>query len=85
MPYFSVNDVCVEIDEFLYALSDKEVKELINVLIEDDYINEPILPETTHNMLEEELLSALKNLYNSRLRMSYEDEQQLLKLSSKYL
>ena len=87
MPDFSVDDIDVSPSDFLYACSSDEVDELINLLIEDGYINaESVLsPGIGPNLsIDDEIFAeALAKLSQSRHRLTIEEEEIIIKISKK--
>lgn len=86
MPSFYVDDIDVEVGEFLDACSKREIKTLIEYLIEDGHIGkENILPlSKNRNHFDDEWDGIIGNLRGKRLIMSDEDEKLLRDISKKY-
>jgi hypothetical protein len=86
MPSFYVDDIDVEVGEFLDKCSKREIDLLIEYLIEDGHIGkENILPlSKTRNHFDDEWDGIIGNLRGKRLIMSDEDEKLLRDISKKY-
>ena len=86
MPSFYVDDVDVEVGEFLDACSKREINTLIEYLVEDGYIGkenlEPLSKNRNH--LDDEWDEMIGNLKGKRLVMSDEDEKLLREISKRY-
>ena len=87
MPSFYVEEVNIDADEFLSACTDSEIKELVDALIKDQYLQPSSLPSQEHNrhgvpeQLYEEALNKLHNKWN---RLSKEDEEFVMGLAAKF-
>lgn len=87
MPNFEAYaDVDVDVDEFVSVCSKREIKELIEVLVEDGHLPKAAVIETKNSgMLQTEFLGKMNNLVDNYYRISKEDEEILENLFKKYL
>lgn len=87
MPNFEAYaDVDVDVDEFVSVCSKREIKELIEVLVEDGHLPKAAVIETKNSgMLQTEFLGKMNNLVDNYYRISKEDEEILEKMFKKYL
>jgi hypothetical protein len=86
MPYFST-DIDIDVYEFVSSCSRKEIKNLIDVLVEDGHLPELILNNGTNNTLgyhESEFIEKLTKLGTKYYSLSKEDEETLEKIFKKY-
>jgi hypothetical protein len=91
MPDFKQYDVSVEVDveidveEFVDACSEKEIKDLIKYLIDQEHLtNTSIVTPTKLTYEEEQFYKMLNKLALSYLSISPEDLDVLAKITSKY-
>lgn len=79
-------EVDVEIDDFLSSCSSKEIKELIDALIEDGHLKHNCQTDSTgkKTYLEEEWDQITDKINQIRLRISQEDEELLRSIVKKY-
>ena len=86
MPEFETY-VDVDVDEFVSACSKREIKELIEVLIEGGHISSSAVGDTekTIGVLEGDFIEKMDLLKEKYYRLSQEDEKTLEKLFEKYL
>jgi hypothetical protein len=86
MPEFETY-VDVDVDEFISACSKREIKELIEILIEDGHISKSsiITANTNVGVLESDFLEKMGKLQEKYYRLSQEDEKTLEDLFKKYL
>ena len=77
MPYFETNpdEIEVDIDDFLSACSDSEIKELVQALKDDGYLDE--------GDLDNDFDIAIRKLSGNSWRLSKEDEETILKIANK--
>jgi hypothetical protein len=86
MPDFTTE---IDIDPYDYVseCSKREIRELIEVLIEDGHLSQTALPlvkSKDRNLLDDEWDEVVLRLQSSRLVMSDEDEQMIREISKKY-
>ena len=91
MPDFKQYDVSVDVDveidveEFVDACSEKEIKDLIKYLIDQEFLtNTSIVTPTKLTYQEEQFYKMLNKLALSYLSISPEDLDVLQKLTNKY-
>ena len=91
MPNFTVHnvdvDVDIDIDEFVSECSKREIKELINALIEDGHLSKhPLIPgyEDKLSVAEEEYLTKLHTLSSKYYSMTEEELEIINNLYNKY-
>ena len=86
MPEFETY-VDVDVDEFVSACNKREIKELIEVLIEGGHISSSAVEDTekTIGVLEGDFIEKMDLLKEKYYRLSQEDEKTLEKLFEKYL
>ena len=79
-------EVDVDIDDFLSACSSREIKNLINTLIEEGYLNSTAIKngEDEQSYLESEWTELTNKFSEIRLRISQEDEENLRGILKKY-
>jgi hypothetical protein len=77
--------VDIEPKEFVDNCSDGEIEELVDILIEEGYLDgEPITSNKHHNDLDVEWNGYISKLKNSRLLLSNEDEETIKRIASKF-
>jgi hypothetical protein len=79
MPYFETNpdEIEVDVDDFLSACSDSEIKELVQALKDDGHLDE--------GELDNDFDIALRKLAGNSWRLTKEDEETILKIASKII
>ena len=86
MPDFST-EIDIDAWDYISACSNREVKELIEALIEDghlDSFNGQVKPVNKHNtLLDDEWWSALVKLRDSRHLLSPEDENRITDIAKR--
>ena len=86
MPSFYVDDVDIDVDEFLSACTESEKEDLIKALVEDGYINKSdTIPSPTLSLGEkmfEEHLNAIHGKYH---RLTPEEEEVIMKIGKKFI
>jgi hypothetical protein len=77
MPYFETNpdEIEVDVDDFLSACSDSEIKELVQALKDDGHLDE--------GDLDNDFDIAIRKLSGNSWRLSKEDEETILKIANK--
>jgi ribosomal protein S8 len=77
--------VDIEPKEFVDNCSSQEVKELINILIEEGYLEgEPVTSPTHHNLLDEEWVKIISKLIKSRLLLSNDEESLIRNIANRF-
>ena len=86
MPDFST-EIDIDAWDYISACSNREVKELIEALVENghlDSFNGQVKPVNTHNtLMDDEWWTALIKLRDSRHLLSSEDEQRITEITNK--
>jgi hypothetical protein len=83
MPSFYVDDVDIDVDDFLSACSDSERKELIEALVEDGYIKRESLLNPDKQGAVNEFDNACAHMIGNSWRLSKEDEDKIIEISKK--
>ena len=81
MPSFYVDDVDIDVDDFLSACSDSERKELIEALVEDGYIKRESLLNPDKQGAVNEFDNACAHMIGNSWRLSKEDEDKIIEIS----
>ncbi len=77
--------VDIEVGEFVENCSSREIEELVDILIEEGYLDgQPVTSERHHNLLDEEWTKMIGKLMKSRLLLSNEDEMIIKNISNKF-
>lgn len=76
-------EVWVDVEEFVGECSEKEIKKLIKVLIEDGHITKAEVKSRHHNLLDEMWIEKVQKIMNGRLSLSEEDSNLIEKIASK--
>lgn len=77
--------VDIEPKEFVDNCSDGEIEELVDILIEEGYLDGiPVTSDKHHNNLDVEWNGYISKLKNSRLLLSNEDEETIKRIASKF-
>lgn len=80
-------DVDIDVDEFLDDCSERDIKDVIEWLKDNDYLddnNVSIPGSSTDNVMEITYKNALNKLYNKRVNLSLEEEEFLINLANKF-
>lgn len=84
-------NIDVDIDDFLESCSDYEIKEVIEWLKEQEWINEDSddenekqIPFNKQNIYDQEWYSLCDKLSSIRLQLSHEDEETIRNILKKY-
>ena len=77
-------DIDVDVEEFYNDCSDREKKELMEYLTEDDFIPERIIQAREDNLMDLTYKKALDKLHSKRIYLTLEEEQFIINLSNKY-
>lgn len=88
MPYFTPDDLDIDVDDFLSSCSSREIEQVIDYLIEDGRIT----PERKFSQLRERGLSvgesfyveAIENLAHKYHMLTKEEEELIIKLSKRF-
>jgi hypothetical protein len=85
MPDFSTY-VDIDPSEYVDNCSPKEITELVNILVEEGYLEgQPITSPNHHNILDEEWVMIISKLMKSRLLLSGEDENTIIEISKRLI
>lgn len=77
--------VDIEPKEFVDNCSDGEIEELVDILIEEGYLDGiPVTSDRHHNLLDKEWANTIGKLNRSRLLLSNEDEETIKRIASKF-
>ena len=88
MPYFTPDDLDIDVDDFLSSCSSSEIEQVVDYLIEDGRIT----PERKFSQLRERGLSvgesfyveAIENLADKYHMLTKEEEELIIKLSKRF-
>jgi hypothetical protein len=85
MPYFTPEDVDVDVDDFMYQCNNHEIKEVIEYLIDNDYISEDQLKTNGELSLAEwEFDKVITKITDNRLRLTPEEDTLLRKIADRF-
>jgi hypothetical protein len=89
MPDFAVDDLDISPDEYVYACSKREIKELIDTLVEENHIskNDVITGKTERSRANSSDIIFDNNLdaiSRNRLYLSLEEEEMINKLAERF-
>lgn len=88
MPTFNQEtEFDIEIDEFVSSCSKREIKTLIEVLVEEGHLNKSALPSDMtidKNHLDLEWDTLCDKLSSLRIRLTVEEEETIKKIINKY-
>jgi hypothetical protein len=77
--------VNIEPKEFVDNCSDGEIEELVDILIEEGYLNGiPVTSDRHHNLLDEEWAKTIGKLNRSRLLLSNEEEMIIKNIANRF-
>jgi hypothetical protein len=84
MPEFE-SYIDVDPSDFVYSCSKREIKELIECLVEDGHLPKSSSPitEGQKNLLDIEWESHVSKLFENRLRLSKEEEEIIVQIASR--
>ncbi len=86
MPSFYVDDVDIDVDEFLSACSEREREDLIKALIEDGYLNKKdVTPSPVLSVGEEIFEEHLNAIHGKWHRLTPEEEEVIIKIGKKFI
>ena len=80
-------DVDIDVDEFLEDWSEKDIKDVIEWLKDNEYLddnNVSVPGSSTDNVMEITYKNALNKLYNKRVNLSLEEEEFIINLANKF-
>jgi hypothetical protein len=77
--------VDIEPKEFVMNCSDGEIEELVDILIEEGYLDGmPVTSDRHHNLLDEEWAKMIHKLMKSRLLLSAEEEMIIKNIANRF-
>jgi hypothetical protein len=83
MPDFYVDDLDISPSDFVDACSDREITQLIEILIEDGYISKESLLNSEGTYDDTSYTEALVKLSDSRHRLTNEEEEMIKKIANR--
>jgi hypothetical protein len=86
MPYYTPDDINIDVEDFFYEMSNKECKEMYDLLIEDGY-GESLLNELNNqpqNLIEWEFQGIMEKIISNRLALTSEEDEMLRKIASRF-
>lgn len=83
MPDFRIDDLDISPSDFVDACSKREIDELIEILVEDGYIDKQSILTSNKTYGDELYTEALVKLSESRLRLTNEEEEIIKKIADR--
>jgi hypothetical protein len=83
MPDFYVDDLDISPSDFVDACSNREINQLIEILIEDGYISKESFLNSEGTYDDTSYTEALVKLGDSRLRLTNEEEEIIKKIANR--
>ena len=86
MPYYTPDDIHIDVEDFYDEMSNKECKEMYDLLIEDGY-GESLLNELNNqpqNLIEWEFQGIMEKIISNRLALTSEEDEMLRKIASRF-
>lgn len=83
MPDFRIDDLDISPSDFVDACSKREIDELIEILVEDGYIDKQSILTSNRTYDDESYTKALVKLSESRLRLNNEEEEIIKKIADR--
>jgi ribosomal protein S8 len=75
----------IETKEFVDNCSDGEIEELVDILIEEGYLDGiPVTSDRHHNLLDDEWAKTIGKLIKSRLLLSNEEEMAIKNIANRF-
>ena len=75
----------IEPDEYVQNCSSQEIEYLVNILIEEGYLDgEPITSNRHHNLLDKEWSVIMGKLMKSRLMLTNDEESLIKNISNRF-
>jgi hypothetical protein len=86
MPYFTPDDVDVDVDDFMYQCNNREIKEVIEYLIEEGHIEpkQVVRSNASLSLIEYEFNEMLQKIQENRLRLTFEEDALLKKIADRF-
>jgi hypothetical protein len=90
MPEFQVEDIDIDPSEFVYACNKREIKELIDTLVEENHIREDAVitgktQSTRANVPDCIFNDSLNILSANRLQLTLDEEDMIIKLAKRFI
>lgn len=86
MPTFYSDDIDISPSDFVDSCDRQEIQELIDILIEDGYLNStarPVSETQEDNLMDLTYKKAIEKLLDKRVYLTLEEEQFILNLANK--
>jgi len=84
MVYFST-EVDIDPSEFIDNCSEQEIEELVNILIEEGYLEgQPVTSNEHHNLLDKEWAEIMGKIMKFRLLLSNEEEMTIKNIANRF-
>jgi hypothetical protein len=85
MPYFTQDDLDIDVDDFYYEMSSKEKKEMYDLLVEDGYASSfKKEDEKPLSVPEWEFTNIMSKISSNRLQLTNEEDEMLKKIASRF-
>lgn len=89
MPRFDYDgNIDIDIDDFLSECTDSEITEVIEYLIDNDFISKndvSIANEETKSINDLILDEAISKIMENKIQLTYEEEQLIINLSKRFI
>lgn len=84
MPRFYVDDLDIDVEEFVDECSSREISELVQYLREQGHLNDNNIPAEDMNVLDLEWAEVIDKISgNARLRLTTEEEELIKKIANR--
>jgi hypothetical protein len=83
MPDFYVDDLDISPSEFVEACSKREIERLLEILIEEEYIDDKQILKSGKTPNDDIYIEALIKLSESRFRLTNEEEEIIKKIANR--
>lgn len=85
MPYFTPDDLDIDVDDFYYEMSDREKQEMYELLKEDGYYSSfKKSDEMPASVYEWEFIDTIEKISSNRLQLTNEEDEILKKIASRF-
>ena len=84
MPYFAIDDFEIDPDEYVGSCNSREIKELIEALVEDGHIQSGSEVTNQTNSLDDYFTNSILHLTKCRLLMTTTEENFILDLYNRF-
>lgn len=78
-----VSDIDIDVEDFLYECSERDIQQIINYLKEENYLKQDDIIQTG-SLGDEKFIESLDKLKNKRLNLTLEEEQMIIDLANKF-